>query len=150
MGMYEPSLTTWILIGFGSVTIIPLLYAQLILLLYPQSQTARDLIIGKGEQWRDHTHFKSAIALAWADWIFFLPLFIAAVTGLIRGQIWGYACYAICGAVQVYINVFLWVFEKEYVYPAVGPLAYYTYIWGNFMAWGIATFIYSILRLTGF
>jgi hypothetical protein len=122
----------------------------MIVLVYPQSQRARDLIIGKGESWRDATHFKSARALAWADWIFFFPLFSAAVIGMLLGQIWGYMCFAICAAIQIYINVFLWVFEKEYVYPAVGPAAYYTYIWGNFILWGAATLIYSILRLTGF
>ena len=43
------------------------------MLLNPKGQKAKDILIGKGEDWRDKTHFKSAYALALADWIFFLP-----------------------------------------------------------------------------
>jgi hypothetical protein len=147
--MLKPTLVTWILIIFGLITCGPLLYAQLVVLLQPHSQKAKDLIIGKGEDWRDRTHFKSAYALAWADWIFFMPVYLAGIIGVLAGQIWGYALFAVAGAIQLYINIFLWFFEREYVYPAVGPLAYYTYIWGDFIYWGAAALIYSLLRLVG-
>jgi len=105
-------------------------------------------MIGKGEEWRDNTHFKSAYALAWADWIFFMPVLAAGIIGVFFGQVWGYALFGVAGAIQLYINLFLWFFEREYVYPAVGPLAYYTYIWGNFVYWGLASLIYALLRLS--
>ena len=120
---------------------------QLVVLLQPHSQKTKELVIGKGEEWRDKTHFKSAYALAWADWIFFVPVFVAGIIGVLLAQTWGYVLFAVVGAISVYINIFLWFFEREYVYPAVGPLAYYTYIWGNFIYWGTAAFIYSLLRL---
>jgi hypothetical protein len=119
------------------------------MLLQPEGQKSKDILIGKGEDWRDKTHFKSAYALALADWIFFLPVLVAGIIGVLLGEIWGYVLFAVAGAVSLYINIFLWLFEREYVYPAVGPLAYYTYIWGNFIYWGTAALIYSLLRLNG-
>jgi hypothetical protein len=147
--MLQPTLITWILIIFGLITCGPLLYAQLVMLLQPHSQKAKNIMIGKGEDWRDRSHFKSAYALAWADWIFLMPVLVAGIAGVLFGQVWGYALFAVAGAIALYINVFLWFFEREYVYPAVGPLAYYTYIWGNFVYWGAATVIYSLFRLNG-
>ena len=147
--MLKPTLVSWILIIFGLITCGPLLYAQLVMLTQPHSQKAKDILIGKGEDWRDKSHFKSAYALAWADWIFFMPVFVAGIIGVLFGQVWGYALFAVAGAIQLYINVFLWFFEREYVYPAVGPVAYYTYIWGDFVYWGAATLVYTLVRLNG-
>lgn len=145
----QPTIVTWILIIFGVVTVLPLLYVQLVMLLQPHGQKAKDVIIGKGEDWRDKTHFKSAYALAWADWLFFLPVFAASIIGIILMQSWGYVLFAVAGANSLYINMFLWFFEREYVYPSAGPLVYYTYFWGNFVYWGAATLVYSLLRLSG-
>ena len=78
-----------------------------------------------------------------------LPLFVAGIIGVLFGQVWGYVLFAVAGGIELYINIFLWFFEREYVYPAVGPWAYYTYFWGNFIYWGAATLIYSLLRLNG-
>ncbi len=77
------------------------------------------------------------------------PTLVAGIIGVLLGQKWGYALYAVAGAIQLYINVFLWFFEREYVYPAVGPVAYYTYIWGDFVYWGAATLVYTLVRLNG-
>lgn len=145
----ELTIITWIIIIFGVITCGPLLYAQPIVLLQPQGQKAKDILIGKGESWRDKTHFKSAYALASADWIFFIPVFVLGIIGVLLGEIWGYVLFAVACAISLYINIFLWFFEREYVYPAVGPLAYYTYVWGNFIYWGAAGLVYSVLRLIG-
>ena len=147
--MLGPTIVTWIIIIFGVITCGPLLYAQLVMLLQPDGQKAKDILIGKGEEWRDKTHFKSAYELASADWMFLLPAFVSGIIGVMLGEIWGYVVFAVAGAISLYINIFLWFFEREYVYPAVGPLAYYTYIWGNFIYWGSAALIYSLLRLNG-
>jgi hypothetical protein len=147
--MLQPTWVTWILLIFGTITCAPLFYAQLEVLLRPHGQKAKELMIGKGQDWRDDTHFRSAYALAWADWLFFLPVFVASMIGVLLGQVWGYALYAVAGAISLYINIFLWFFERAYVYPTAGPLAYYTYVWGNFVYWGIATLLYALLRLSG-
>ena len=147
--MLKPTLTTWILIVFGLITCVPLLIAQLIILIEPEGKRAKDILIGKGEEWRDKTHFKSAYSLAVADWIIFMPIFIAGITGMLLSSYWGYLLFTISGAIQLYINSFLWFFEKEYVYPSNGPVKYFTYIWGNFMYWGIASLVYGIIRLNG-
>lgn len=146
--MYQPIWIDWILIGFGIITCLPLLIAQLVMLIEPKGQKAQDLLIGKGQQWRDNSHFKTAYALAMADWIIFFPLFALALWGILLNSGWGYGLLAVAGAIQLYINTFLWFFEKEYVYPTVGPLKYYTYFWGNFMYWGAAALFYGLFRLT--
>jgi len=147
--MYQPTVLSWILIVFGLATCLPLLYAQLIMVIHPKGQKAKDILIGKGEEWRDKTHHKSAYALAIADWLIFFPVFILAIIGMLLSTFWGYVLFTIAGAIQLYINVFLWFFEREYVYPANGPLPYYTFIWGNFIYWGLASLIYGIVRLNG-
>ena len=147
--MFEPTIVTWIIIIFGVITCGPLLYAQLVILLQPEGQKAKDILIGKGEDWRDKTHFKSAYGMAWADWLIFMPVFIAAIIGMVTAELWGYVLFAIAGTIQIYINTVLRFLEKEYVYPFCGPIAYYTYYWGNFIYWGIAALVYSLLRLNG-
>lgn len=147
--MLEPTIVTWMIIIFGVITCGPLLFAQLVILLQPKGQKAKDILIGKGEEWRDKTHFKSAYGLAWTDWLIFMPVFIAAIFGIAKAQLWGYTLYAIAGSIQIYINTVLWFLEKEYVYPKCGPIKYYTYYWGNFIYWGVAAFAYSLLRLNG-
>ena len=144
---FEPTLFTWILITFGVITCLPLLIAQLIVLIQPHGQKAKDLLIGKDQDWRNDTHFKSAYGAAWADWLIFFPLFILGIIGMLRGKLWGYILFAASGAIQVYINVLLFFLEKEYVYPHVGPFKYYTYYWGNFIYWGTASMLYVLHRI---
>ena len=145
----QPTLVTWVLIVFGVVTLMPLVWVQLAMLIRPDSQQTRDLIIGKGENWRDKTHFKMALGAARADWLFFAPLFIAGSIGVILGQSWGYVLFGAAGACSLYVNIILWFTEKEYVYPARGALRYFTYYWGFFMYWGALALVYSALRIAG-
>lgn len=147
--MFQPTIITWILIIFGLITCLPLLFAQLVILLEPEGGRAKDILIGKGQEWRDKTHFKSAFSLAMADWFIFAPLFILGTVGMLMGKYWGYLLFSISGAIQIYINVFLWFLEKEYVYPSKGPLKYYTFYWGNFIYWGVASLLYGIFRFSG-
>lgn len=148
--MLEPTLITWILIIFGLVFIfLPMLYVQLQMVLRPNSRKTRDIIIGKGEDWRDKTHFRMSYGDGWADLMIWLPLLAAGSIGVILGQVWGYALWAASGAISVYVNIILWFSEREYVYPACGPLVYYTYFWGFFVYWGVAVVVYTVLRLAG-
>ena len=144
----EPTPFTWILVIFGIVyPFLPMLYVQLLMVLRPYSQKTKDIIIGKGEDWRDKTHLRTAYGIAWADLIILFPLLAVGSIGVIQGQIWGYVLWAASGAITVYINIILWFSEKEYVYPSRGPLIYYTYYWGFFVYWGLAVIVYTILRL---
>ena len=146
--MLEPTLITWILIIFGLVFIfLPMLYVQLRMVLRPNSRKTRDILIGKGEDWRDKTHFRMSFGIGWADLMIWLPLLAAGSVGVILGQVWGYALWAASGAISVYVSIKLWFSEREYVYPVAGPLAYYTYLWGFFVYWGIATIVYTVFRL---
>jgi len=122
--------------------------AQFLLLIKPQHQKTKDLIIGKGEDWRDETHFRSAYAFAWADWLCIMPLLVSGIIGVLLAQSWGYLLLAALGAISIYFSVIFWVLEKRYTYPSCGPIAYFTYYWGFFLYWGIAAFVYSIIRLT--
>lgn len=147
--MLEPTIVSWVLIIFGIITCAPLLYANLIMIFRPESEQTKALLIGQGEHWRDRSHFKSQFALARVDWMIFAPIMAGGVIGIMLARPWGYVLFGIAGSIQLYINVFLWFFEKEYVYPSQGPLAYYTYFWGNFVYWGSAAMVYSVLRLNG-
>ena len=146
--MLEPTLITWILVVFGLLFIfLPMLFIQLLMVLRPHSQKTRDICIGKGEDWRDKTHFRMSFGAGWADLVIWLPLLAAGSIGVLMGQVWGYALWAASGAISVYINIILWFSEREYVYPAYEPLVYYTYFWGFFVYWGVAVVVYSVLRL---
>ena len=139
---------SWILIAFGMITCIPLLFAQMILLLNPGSQKAKDLLIGKGENWRDDSHYRIALALSWADWLVFFPLFVLGAVGILLNELWGFVLFATAGTIQLYINTFLWFFERDIVSKSLSPLAYYTYYWGNFMYWGLLTLVYCLYILS--
>ncbi len=146
--MIEPTVVTWGLVIFGIVFIfLPILYAQLLMVRRPQDQKTKDLIIGKGEDWRDKSHLRFSYGIGWADLVFWLPLLVAGSIGVLLGQQWGYVLWAASGAISVYISIVLWFAEREYVYPSAGPLVYYTYLWGFFVYWGIAVVVYSVLRL---
>ena len=145
--MIKPTIYTWIIAVFGAITFLPLLGAQLLMLLKPQSQKTKDLLIGKGEDWRDKTHYKSALAFAWADWLVIFPLLISGTIGVFYGQLWGYTLWLTLGIVSIYFSIIFWIMEKEYTYPNCGWLAYYTYFWGFFLYWGVGTAAYSILQI---
>jgi len=146
--MLEPTLITYILVIFGALLIfLPILYAQLLMALRPHSQKTKDLLIGQGEDWHDKTHLRVSVGIAWADLIFWLPLLAAGSIGVLLGHAWGYALWAASGAIAVYISIILWFSEREYVYPVCGPLAYYTYIWGMFVYWGVAVVAHAMWRL---
>lgn len=147
--MLEPTVVTWILLAVGWLIFFMMLGAQGVMAIRPESQRAKDLMIGKGEEWRDRTHFKSAYGLAVADLILWLPLLLAGSIGVVMGRIWGYVLWTASGVISIYVSALLWHLEREYVYPAVGPLAYYTYIWGVFVYWGVAVTVYSIVRIAG-
>ena len=147
--MLPPTLVTWILIIFGYITCGPLLYIQFLVMRDPGDKKVKDLVIGKDQDWHDETHFRSAKAGARADLFIFGPLLILGTVGVLLGTVWGYVVYAAAGAIMLYINVTLWFQEKENIYPLVGPFAYYTYYWGNFVYWGLASITYAVLRLNG-
>ena len=141
---------TWLLVLFGALTLLPLVLAQLAMLIRPNSRRAKDILIGKGEDWRDKTHFRSAYGFAWADWALLVPFGLAGSIGVLVGHPWGYVLWGAAGTMSLYSNLVLWFLEREYVYPSRGPLAYYTYYWGFFILWGVAALGYSAFRLSGF
>ena len=145
----QPTVVTWVLVVFGAITMAPLVLAQVVMLVRPHSQQAKDILVAKGEDWRDKTHFRSALGMAWADWLLVVPLLVSGSIGVILGQAWGYVLWGAAGSISLYINIVLWFMEKEYVYPSRGPLAYYTYYWGFFVIWGALALGYTALRLSG-
>lgn len=147
--MLEPTLVTWILVIFGVLIYLLVFYAQILLVTNPNSQKTKDIVIGNGEDWRDRSHFRTSYGIAWADLIFQLPLMAAGSVGVLLGEAWGYVLWAAVAAIAVWANIVLWFSEREYVYPAWGPLAYYTFVWGFFVYWGLAALVYATLRLFG-
>jgi hypothetical protein len=140
----KPTIYTWILTIFGAITFLPLMVTQFAMLLKPDSRKVKDLIIAKGEDWRDPTHFRSALAFAWADMLVILPLLVTSAVGVFSGQLWGYVLWLALGVLSIYFSIVFWVLEKKYAYPICGWLAYYTYIWGFFLYWGVGAVVYSL------
>ncbi|MDH3651575.1 MAG: hypothetical protein OEQ53_17965, partial [Saprospiraceae bacterium] len=143
-----PTAFTWIIAIFGLITFLPLIAAQILMLLNPNSRRTKDVIIGKGKNWRDKTHVRSALAFAWADILIMLPLLILGSIGVTNGQIWGYIIWTSLGVLSIYFSIIFWVMEKKYTYPAYGWLAYYTYFWGFFLYWGLAAIAHSIYQMS--
>jgi hypothetical protein len=147
--MIKPSVLTWILVIFGVVVIfIPMVYVQFSVAVKPNSQQTKDIIIGRGEDYRDNTHFRVSYGIALSDLIFWLPLLAAGSIGVLLGRKWGYVLWGVSGAISVYISIILLFTEREYAYPAVGPFLYYTIFWGFFVYWGTAAITYATLRLS--
>ena len=145
----EPTIVTWLLVVFGVVTLLPLASVQLVFLLSPHGDRSKEWLIGKGEEWRDKTHFRFSLGAAWADWLIAVPALVVGSVAMLLGESWGYAVFGIAGALSLYINVILWFMEKEYVYPSRGPARYFTYYWGFFVYWGALAAAYSVLRIGG-
>lgn len=145
--MNQSTMVVWILTVFGAITFLPLLAAQLLLILQPNSQKSKDLIIGKGKDWRNKTHFRYSLAFAWADWLVIFPLFILGTLGVLTGHIFGYIAWISLGFISIYFSIIFWVMEKEYSLPDVGKFAYYTYFWGFFLYWGLGAVVFSVLQL---
>ena len=145
----DPTIVTWLLVFSGVITLVPLATAQLAFLLSPHSDRSKEWLIGKGEDWRDRTHFRFSLGAAWADWLIVMPAFAAGCVAALLSEAWGYLLLGIAGALSLYINVILWFMEKEYVYPSRGPLRYFTYYWGFFVYWGALAMAYSALRIGG-
>ena len=61
--MIRPTLVTWIIAIFGLFTFLPLMAAQLLMLFKPNGQKTKDLLIGKGEDWRD----KGVVGREWVE-----------------------------------------------------------------------------------
>jgi len=143
----KPTIFTWILAIFGIITFIPLIVAQAVMVVKPNSNLATDLLIGKGKSWRDQTHFRSALAFAWADLLLLLPILIISYIGVFQGHLWGYILWFAMGIISIYFSIIFWVMEKAYVYPSAGWIAYYTYFWGFFLYWGLGAVIYAAILL---
>ena len=148
--MIETTIITWILLIFGWIFIFFLmLVVNIIVMQNPNSQKTKNIVIGKGEDWRDKTHSRMTLGIAWGDLIIWLPLLAAGSVGVILGEEWGYALWLASAAISIYISIILWFSEREYVISSNGPLAYFTFYWGFFVYWGVAVLVYSILRLIG-
>ena len=99
--MIKPTIFTWILALFGVVTFLPLIGVQVLMLFRPSAEKTKELIIGKGEEWRDRTHYKSALGFAWADVLVLLPLFVVGTTAVLSGHLWGYTLWFAMGCLSI-------------------------------------------------
>jgi len=147
--MLEPTRLTWILVVIGIIIYAPVLYMQLLAIRNPHSKKLKDMLIGKGEDYHDKTHFLFCHGTGWADLIMQFPPLIAGSIGVILGRPWGYLLWMAVAAIAAYISIVLWFIDGEYVYPKCGPLAFFTYYWGIWLYWAVAVMAYSLLRFNG-
>jgi len=74
--MIKTTLITWIIAVFGAITFLPLIFAQLIMLLKPNDQKTKDLLIGKGEDYAI-----KYISIGWCFNILYIFLGIFSLLG---------------------------------------------------------------------
>ncbi len=58
----QPTVVTWALVVFGVVANGTAFYIYLVFLQSPHSPKSKELMIGKGKDWRDKTHFRLELA----------------------------------------------------------------------------------------
>ncbi|MCE7735040.1 MAG: hypothetical protein GPJ54_09195, partial [Candidatus Heimdallarchaeota archaeon] len=83
--MIEPTQITWILIIFGFVIHLPLLYAQILMAKDPNSQKTKDLLIAPGQDWRDLSNKEFSLGFAWGDLMVYFPIFLIGTIGVSMG-----------------------------------------------------------------
>jgi hypothetical protein len=132
------------IIIFGLIFYSILIIIQLMMILSPKSKIVKELLIGKGADWNDHTHFKTAKGFAYADLIVIATLLILSSIGVLAGFLWGYLFLFSLGCLSIYFSILCYIIEKEYTYPNVGFVGYYTYYWGSYLYFGIAAIIISL------
>ncbi|MFZ5868060.1 MAG: hypothetical protein ACOYXY_19415 [Thermodesulfobacteriota bacterium] len=147
--MIEPTGVTWTLVIVGLIIYAPAAYMQFLAVRNPHSRRVKDLLIGKGEDYADKTHFLFCHGSGWADMLMQFPPLIVGSIGVILGRPWGYVLWAAVAAIALYISIVLWFVDGEYVYPKCGPLAFYTYYWGIWVYWAIIALVYSLVRING-
>lgn len=147
--MIKPTYITWGLAAFGLLIHLLVVYGQMLLILNPSSKKVKDLLVGKGKDWQDQTHFNFAYGAAWADLLIHIPILIVGSIGVLQGELLGYVLWVFAAGVTVYINSILWFVEGEEVRKNFGPVMYYTWYWGFYIYWGALTAIYALWRITG-
>jgi len=145
--MIEPTWVTWTLVIIGLVIYSPPLYMQVLAVRDPHGRKVKDLLVGKGGDYADKTHFLFCRGTGWADLILQFPPLIVGSIGVILGQAWGYLLWGAVAAISVYISIVLWFVDGEHVYYRCGPLAFYTYNWGIWVYWSIVVLVYSLVRI---
>ncbi|MEW6658728.1 MAG: hypothetical protein AB1424_08705 [Thermodesulfobacteriota bacterium] len=147
--LLEPTKVTWVLVIIGLIIYAFPLYMQILAVRNPHSQKVKDLLIGKGEDYVDRTHFLFCYGTGWADLIMQFPPLIIGSIGVLLGRSWGYLLWMAVASIAIYISIVLWFVDREYVYPKCGPLAFYTYYWGIWVYWSVAVSAYCLLRFNG-
>lgn len=147
--MIEPTWITWTLVIIGLVIYAPPLCMQILAVRDPHSRKVKDLLMGRGGDYADKTHFLFCLGTGWADLIMQFPPLVAGSIGVILGRPWGYLLWAAVAAISIYISIVLWFVDGEHVYPRCGPLAFYTYYWGIWVYWSVIVLAYCVVRISG-
>ena len=145
--MLEPTELTWVLSIVGLVIYIPPVYLEVLAVWKPDSQRTKDLLVGKGDDYKDETHAAFCYGHGWADMAIPIPAVIAGCIGVLLGQPWGYMLWFAGAAITIYIHFILLFLEGKHIYRTWGRLAFFTYAWGLWVYWAVAVAVYSLVRI---
>jgi len=146
---FEPTRITWILSITGLIIYIPPIYLEVLAICRPRSQKTKDLLVGKGEDYKDQTHASFCHGHGWADMLVPIPFVIAGCIAVLFGRPWGYMLWFAGAAVTIYAHLILLFLEGREIYTKWGKLAFFTYAWGIWVYWSVIVMVYSLLRVQG-
>lgn len=145
--MLEPTIFTWILCIAGVLIYAPPIYLELLAIFKPDSQKTKDVLVGKGMDYKDRTHAAFCRGHGWADMLFPIPAVIIGSAGVLLGAPWGYMLWFAGAAITVYIHLILLFLEGKVIYSQWGKLAFFTYAWGIWVYWSLIVLVYTLFRV---
>ncbi len=147
--MIEPTFVTWVLSIIGVVIYLPAGYIQAAAVFRPQDRRTKDMLVGKGDDYRDETHLAFCRGAGWADLFVQLPLVIVGSIAVLSGHAWAYLPWFAGACITIYIHLVLLFIEGRHIYHKWGAPAFLTYGWGLWVYWAVVVVIYSLVRMVG-
>ena len=141
------STSTWIIAVAGLLLAALLVTLQLIAILKPYSEwTVKYVYGGSPDDTDPKAYFAFNQGFALADGVFWGPLQIAASTGMMMGQRWGFLLALAASVPFWYSAIPIFVWDRDLGFRR-NTFEYWVFIWGMFPLFGVIEMVYSFARL---
>lgn len=143
----EVTFWTWTIALAGLALVLILGTAELIALLRPRAEwTIKNIYGGHPGDTDPKAFFAFNLGFAWADVVFWLPLQIAASTGMLLGARWGFLLALIASVPFWYTAILIYIWDRDLGFRR-NTFSYWVVVWGMFPAFGIIEGVYGFVRL---
>ena len=138
---------TWSIALAGLALAFILGTAQLVALLRPRANwTVENVYGGHPDDTDPKAYFAFNHGFVWADVCFWLPLQIAASTGMLLGARWGFLLALIASVPFWYSAIPIFVWDRDLGFRG-NTAGYWLIKWGMFPAFGVIEGLYCMARL---